>query len=197
MIRRPASTSLPALPTGAGLGSIRAAAAALAVGCASPEGGGAELLVPDVVAVEWDASYNERGDGLGALIPLDVMVYDGANGGPVPDVSVTLLIDEDEGVVAVPVGAAEFLDAADGDVLDEVLWDSRHDQYLTLRPPSDTDGGRTVQLTTDGWGIARWYLFVDAFPESSSAESGSGSDFDPIPLTVSNGTDETFLLTPQ
>lgn len=168
---------------------LRAALVALVLGGCAVSDGGAQLLVPDQIGVDWDGSYNAVNDGLGALVPLDVMVYDGASGRPLSDVTVTLFVDDGEDVVAVPVGAARFVDPSMPES-DAALWDSRHDQYLTLSPPSDTDGGRTVALSTDRAGLARWYLFVDAFP-------GDPSGFDPIPITVSNGADETFLLTPR
>lgn len=182
---------MKALPTT--IGALRArgwgvASLALA-GCATADQGGAQLLVPDQVRIDWDASYNAVDDGLGALIPLDVMVYDGATGRPLSDVGVTLFVDDDEEVAAVPVQAADFLDPTAPEAA-EALWDSRHDQYFRLHVPSDTDGGRTVAQATDAAGLARWYLYVDAFP-------GDPSAFEPIPITVSDGTDETFLLTPR
>ncbi|MCA9493082.1 MAG: hypothetical protein KC621_24295 [Myxococcales bacterium] len=169
-------------------GSPAALVALVLGGCATSDGG-AQLLVPDQIGVDWDGSYNATDDGLGALVPLDVMVYDGASGRPLADVTVTLFVDDGEDVIAVPVDAASFVDPSLPES-DTALWDSRHDQYLWLSPPSDTDGGRTVALSTDGAGLARWYLFVDAFP-------GDAAGFEPIPITVSNGADETFLLTPR
>jgi hypothetical protein len=49
---------------------------------------GSEVLVPDQVPVVWDAAYNGVDDGLGALVPVDVMVYDGETGQPIPGLAV-------------------------------------------------------------------------------------------------------------
>lgn len=155
---------------------------ALAVGCFEEEE--PRLLLPGEVRVAWETAYNGEQDGLGALVPLDVMVYDGASGQPLGDVEI-LIWTEDETAWPVP---AEGVWVVDPDACEgcDALWDASRDEYVEVEPVEGT-----LVLRTDALGIARTYLYVDSFPDGESA------DFEPIPVLVSMGTtDETLLLTP-
>lgn len=159
----------------------RLAVLALAAGCYEEEE--PRLLLPGEVRVAWETAYNGEEDGLGALVALDVMVYDGASGQPLGDVE---LLVWTEGDAAWPV-PAEAVWVVDPDACDgcDALWDATHDEFVALEPVEGT-----LVLRTDDRGIARTYLYVDAFPAADA-------DFDPIPVLVSMGaTDETLLLTP-
>lgn len=192
--------------------------------------GVANLLVPDDVDLHWDESFNGENDGLGALVPVDVMVYESGTGEPLDAVEIFLeasdqatwvLLDED------------FLVVEPGLCVDcPVLWDARRDQYLALQPElaggvahgdlgglevgesaelggpwvfypdaleevalaarGDLDLHR-ITLDTDVDGLARVYLFVDAFPWDAVE-----ADFAAVSVLVSLGTaDESFDLIPR
>jgi hypothetical protein len=194
----------------------------------------AELLLPEEVTVGWDRAYNGRDDGLGALVPVDVMVYEGTTGNPLPGVVVAVWTDdvnawpvpvdevwllptdaqgsdgegaegaENEGAAGAdlesePVdGQAEQAEQVEETSLDHPgrvqAWDATRDQFVAFDP---VDG---IELVTDEGGVARLYVYVDAFPEARG-ESLDNGDFDPIRVFVSMGQgegepflDEPFLL---
>lgn len=169
------------------------AALALLVGACAPDPSGARtgLLLPDAVEIRWEGAYNERNDGLGALVPVDVMVYDGGTGEAVPDVTMHVWTDD---AAAMPVAAdavtvlpdaEETLPEADPFAVGAAVesWDAAHDQFVALRPASGLD------LRTDGDGIARLYVFVDAFPR------GATGGYDPIRVIVATAdVDDVFWL---
>ena len=160
--------------------SLAIASLLLAAACAE-EGGDPQLLLPATVPVAWDSAYDAEGDGLGALVQVDVMAYDGATGEPLGDVE--LLAWTNEGI-AWPVASDQvFVVDPDACPRCELLWDARRDQFLDLVPVVDT-----LPLSTDSDGLARIYVFVDAFPVSDSG-------FENLPVVVSTGdTEQTFLL---
>lgn len=189
------------------------AGAMMLVACADQDGShGAQLLVPDDVVLHWDESFNGEDDGLGALIPIDVMVYDGLSGEPLAGTEVLLetpgggtwlLLEED-----VLVGDPD----EDGDVVDmegdasppdvpsprDHLWDARRDQYFALQLTEvEADLGR-ISLETDLQGLSRVYVYVDAF-----SWDDAGSDFIPEPVLVSlgaaraSGAEQSFDLIPR
>jgi hypothetical protein len=164
------------------------------------EDGGAGLLLPDQVQVGWQPEYNGRGDGLGALVPVDVMAYDPASGEPTPDVTLHVWTD-DGAAMPVPTDGVTVLDEdlhpVVGPVLDDAAegptafeaWDAEHDQFVAVAPADELD------LRTDGSGVARMYLFVDAFPETAAG-------FSPVRVVVARGgartgTDGLFWLAPR
>jgi len=162
----------------------------------------ASLLVPDDVHIHWDETFNGERDGLGALIPVDVMVYEAGTGKPLEGIRVELeasdsaiwvLLDDDFRVVEPGVCAdCPF------------LWDARRDQYLALQselaelsswlPDPDELDLRSISLESDLDGMARAYLFVDAFPARGTA----GRDFTAVSVLVSLGAvEESFELIPR
>lgn len=156
----------------------------------SPE---AELLLPDLVSVAWEDAYNARNDGLGALVPVDVMVYDGASGEPLRDVELQVWTDDvaawptsAEGVVVVSPTDPTALQATYLQV-----WDASRDQFVAFEPED------TIDLRTDDGGIARLYVYVDAFPEETS-EDADESSFGPVRVVVTmDDVDELFWLAPR
>lgn len=157
----------------------------LGVACGEEEQAPADLLIPSAVPVAWEDAYNAADDGLGALVPLDVMVYDGATGEPIEDVEV-LVSSTDDGAVPIPTDGVVVVVGPDALVEEEpsfpgpspgspdLAWDSARDQYVVL-PETD---GPTLQLETDETGVARLYLYVDAFP------SDGDHAFDDITVVV-------------
>lgn len=162
--------------------------AAALLGCgAEPDGGGPRVLLPEEVPVAWDGAYNGVGDGLGALVPVDVMVYDGATGEPLPQVDVQVWTT-DASAIPIPTYGVLVLDGAD-DALPYVedpaayieFWDAAHDQFVAVSPDE-------LDLVTDTGGVARLYLYVDAFPIVwSTRQLGA------IEVIVQAGDDSTTL----
>lgn len=208
--------------------------------CTEDEGPhGAQLLVPDDVLLHWDDSFNREGDGLGALVPIDVMVYDGVSGEPLAGAEVvieasdtgTWLLLEEDFVVVEPEGcldcalpspdlvpdpadasaripndlaAGESDPAPRGTLGAEFLWDAHRDQYFALQlleAEGLDDAGaelHDIALDTDPDGLARVYVYVDAFPWDDGAV-----DFDAVSVLVSLGTsrpsraEQSFDLIPR
>lgn len=122
----------------------------LVVGCfdARPP---AQVLVPAAVDFPWDPAWDGEDDGVSAIVPLDVMVYDPASGEPIAGAAVDLRSD-----VALFVGPDEILPAEDG--CDDCVWDAWSDQAVrVLSAPQ----GSPVRVRTDADGIARVYAVVD------------------------------------
>jgi hypothetical protein len=168
-----------------------------ACGGASSGSSEGQLLVPADVEFPWNDAYNEPYDGRAAIVPLDVMVYDGLTGEPVAGVDVELSSDE-----------AEFVDAdevlrADGDAgCDACVWDAYRDEYVEL-PADLAFGGRELGLagrdtgrgalivTTDAAGLVRAHAVVDALPVARGA-------FAPVAVRVRiDGDEATLRLEPR
>ncbi len=165
----------------------------LAAACVEDESvpGGAQMLLPDDVLLHWDGSFNGADDGLVALVPVDVMVYESESGEPLEAVRVDLYTDA-ASTFMVP---SEGVSAADvDDCLDCVLsWDAYRDRYLVVDERDLTP--TPLRLETDEDGLARAYVWVDAFP--SEADDGD-QDMAPVAVHVTMGLDdEAFLLLPQ
>lgn len=117
---------------------------------AVPEG--AQLLLPDAVKVNWAPGFNAVDDGVGALVPIDLMVFERSSGRPLDLVDLSFA----------PLSAgAELL--APGDITLassdcwSCVWDASRDRYLDWR-------AGTSSAQTDEDGLARVYVWVDAFP---------------------------------
>lgn len=201
-------------------------ASSLTLAACGADPGLPELLLPQEVHVGWESAYNGVDDGLGALVPVDVMAYDGATGEPLADVPIEVYTD-DAAAVPMPVEAVLVMDppAADeadvaaelvdqlaelGLVLDvavldgtddeapgdegRIAWDAARDQYVVFDGEQAASGG--IELITDSGGVARLYIYVDAFPEGGAA--GDDGTFQPIRVVVSmGGVDELFTVSPR
>jgi hypothetical protein len=164
--------------------------ALLLAACDAEPIGEPELLLPDLVSVAWEDEYNQQNDGLGALVPVDVMVYDGASGEPLRDVEVQVWTDD---VAAWPTSAEGVIVVSPSDPTLFTstflhVWDAARDQFVAFEP---VDG---IDLRTDDGGIARLYVYVDAFPE----DDGESAGFGPIRVVVTmDEVDELFWLAPR
>lgn len=211
----PHETPGPRPPAGA---VRRASATVLAfgvmvAGCVSevsPEG--AQVLLPDATSFAWGAVYDAEDDGLVALVPLDVLVYDGFSGQPLAWADVTLRARAgDSGRVAL-VGAAQVdravpydrgvsgfgglgtpaLGPVDGPEAGVLLWDVYRDEAVALSADgldaSATDGlasgSADLVLPTDEHGLARVYLMVDRL---GASEGGPGEGFAPVEVLATVG----------
>ena len=139
-----------------------------------------ELLVPDAVDVAWSDAYDGEQDGLGAVVPLDVLVYDSTTGAPLEGVELAVASEHD-GTWVLPSDTLTAIDATDADHAGDdplaravetleasdtlqILFDTRHDRFVTIQAnPLDLRTG-TTSVTTNVDGVARVLLVVDRFP---------------------------------
>jgi len=147
---------------------------------------GETMLVPDDFELHWDESYNAVDDGLGAVVPVDVMVYDGATGEPRQGVSVDVAVQADtylltEGELT-PVDPESCVDCA-------LFWDSWRDQYYALEVDLAVGpGAAQMTVRTDEEGIARVFVLVDAM-------NTMDGDFAPVAVQVETRDAEgSFLI---
>lgn len=164
------------------------AALLLLGGCALDEGDGFgdTLLVPVDVELHWDAAFNEVDDGLGAVVPVDLMVYESTSGAPREGVEL---------IVHPPADAAVLRDAdltpvAPEDCRDCTLfWDAWRDRYYAV----DTEPAfaEPVRVSTGPEGLARVHLLVEAF-------RADGGGFEPADVQVhTDGATQHFRLVPR
>lgn len=169
-----------------GKGAVSFIAASLLSACFDPAGDGPQLLVPEDISLHWDAAFDAIEDRCVALVPVDVMVYEGASGEAMagvelglssPLVGAGLLRPED----VLPVDD-EPADPA-GMSGETRVWDAWRDRYFDL---AAAEPRGSVELRTDDSGLARVYAWIDAFPSSPEG-------YGPIPFFVSMGSaDDTF-----
>lgn len=149
------------------------AAAALMVACVD-EGGapeGAQLLAPDRVEVNWDDGFDAVEDGVGAMVPVDLMVYEGATGEPLDAIDLALSPSTDD----IELVRAEAIEVLQSDCT-SCVWDAMRDRYLDWATDAQS-------AQTDSDGLARVYVWVDSFPpdEDLFFEVGMG---DEVPFQV-------------
>jgi hypothetical protein len=172
------------------LAAIPLASVAVLGGCFEDTSDVPQLLVPEDVELHWDASFNGREDGRVALVPVDVMIYEGSSGEPLGDVP--LDVHAGSGGVAGIVDPADVVpQAPDLEPAGNAVWDAWRDRWFAFvdgAPPPQAE----IRTRTDASGLARFYVMADAFAPVE------GDVFAPIPIVVSMGiTDDTFLLVPR
>lgn len=151
-----------------------------------------QVLTPDDVEVTWDQSFNRVDDGVGALVPVDVLVYEGVTGAPLEAVEVEVRVDDL--ALVFPHHEVVWLDDADDRISsddarldDTVTWDVWLDRWIELGP-----AGSSLTLTTDSDGLVRFYVYADAF------EGTTTLGLAPLVVVVSTeANDETFALVPR
>jgi hypothetical protein len=183
------------------------AALVLVQACDDDLSSGPRLLAPEEVSFAWDEAWDEADDGLLALVPLDVMVYDGATGEPRADAELALRVS---GGALLPVEAVE----AGEDGCADCVWDAWSDLPVRLFGVASvasvasvagdgaqawssvavagsaadgwvdvhiagTPGLAALNLRTDARGLARVYVVVDALNRSSGANEAAGSEAAP------------------
>lgn len=153
----------------------------LALAACGVEESGAQLLVPETIAVPWESSFNRTDDGIAVLVPFDIMVYDGTTGTPLDGVAIEVR-GTSPGATVLPSNAISLV--APGP---DALWDAGRDRYF------EAAGAELVLHTdTDASGVCRAVLLVDAFPTDGVGEL--------LPATVTvtmDGVEEYFLLVPE
>lgn len=131
-----------------------------------------ELLVPDEVEVAWDAQFDDA-EGVGALIPIDLMVYDVTTGDPLSTMGLHVEFTDDVGFLQIlPAGDVENVDSSCIDC----YWDAGRDRYLAF----DATDALELDVSTDEEGLARVYFWVEALPVSVEI-SVSAPQFEPAP----------------
>jgi hypothetical protein len=167
-----------------------AGALAVLAACAPPESVPA-LFVPDAVDLQWDDAWNQDDDGLVLLVPVDVMAYDAATGGPLGALSVSLGDVHDDETDVETLGADEVVwwNPSDGEAPADSWWDARRDAFFDLSGRASDEVSSTA--VTNAEGVARFYLLVDVLPIDSdrvAVHAGFGL------ASLGSETDETFLL---
>ncbi len=160
----------------------------VAAGCVLEGSEDPQLLVPEDIDIAWDMSFNAEEDGIAAVIPVDVMLYDAATGEPVVNAEVELQSVESGAAFVMP---DEVVPLTLDEAAEAGWWDTRRDRLVSFEPEDLVPTGR-IQVRTDGSGLARVYVVADAFPEDE------GGNLNPIAILVSTGvTDDTFSLLPR
>lgn len=155
--------------------AISALTGACAFDDAEGNGTGDTLLVPSDIELHWDGAFNAVQDGLGAVVPVDVMVYDGATGEPREGVGIELATTADSYLLR----EGELTRVDPESCVDCVLfWDAWHDSYYEV--DLDRDAART-RVRTDEEGIARVFVLVDAMAPGQET-------FAPVEVQVETGT---------
>lgn len=171
-----------------------------------------KVLAPESVPLRWDSSFNGVGDGVGALIPVDVMIYGGRTGEPFANTEV--VIEPDDGVIWVlspsdvypeygikgEYGSNDYGNAAYGDgsfrdgsegrgrCIDcRLTWDAWRGEYVVL-PDLFLDDPVAYTDRTDEDGVVRLYLYVDSLVDDYPEHFLDGS------VVISVGSHETILL---
>lgn len=161
--------------------SVLALFSALALsGCGVGAPEGAQVLLPERVEIAWHSSLNPAEDGVGALVLIDALVYEAGRGEPLPGVALEL---HPEGVRAV-LDADRYPAGTAPEGPTEGVWDARQGAWYALEGGSASE---PVVVVTDGDGLARFYLFADAFAPRE------GGGWYPASVVVSLG-DEGYPL---
>jgi hypothetical protein len=137
-----------------------AALALAASGCAldADDPGAETLLVPTSLELHWSEAFNGLDDGLGAVVPVDVMVYDSATGEPRGGAAIE--VHPPRGVTVLTEGDLARIEPESCEDC-ALFWDAYRDQYyLVLVDPAELG---VVRLRTDSQGLARAFLVVDMF----------------------------------
>ena len=175
--------------------AVAASAVVLMSACLPPGTGveapySAALQLPEDITLSWDQEYNETDDGIGALILLDLLVYDSDSGSPLDNIRVEVM-SLWGGIYLIPKTAVKTVPGpeqpdpaeCDADNNGEIdvdapdscswFWDTSGDQYIQLS--SEYAGGRAPNLmygATDEHGLLRVHAYVDSMPASADSESG-------------------------
>ena len=170
----------------AAIASIALIASACALDTEDGLAAGDTLLVPADVELQWDASFNAGDDGLGAVIAVDVMVYDGTTGEPRVGVPIEVQAGSDAAVLTEGELLRDDPDACEGCTL---FWDAWRDQYYAL--DVELDDATVTRLRPGPEGLVRAFVVVDSVDID-------GQGFAPVAVHVStDGADDAFLVVPR
>lgn len=140
------------------------------------------LLVPASVELHWSEAFNGEDDGLGAVVPVDVMVYDSLSGEPRSGVEIELRTPS--GAFALREGDLVRVDP-ESCATCELFWDAWRDQYFVLLGDPLDDG--VTRLRTDDEGLARAFVMVDSFDHAPGG-------FVPAQVRVSSASSNAVIV---
>lgn len=136
------------------------------------------LVAPHEVEFSWNPAFNERDDGMVAVVPIEVMVYDSESGLPRAAATIEL---RGQGAVVLPQDAVMFADPED----DAALWDSWRDAFVQVDSHLVAPA---MALDTGEDGLIRFYALIDEVP-GAGAELGVIVTYDDL--------DERIALRPR
>jgi hypothetical protein len=165
--------------------------------CVPPDSGveapySAALQLPDDITLSWNTQYNEVEDGIGALVLLDMLVYDSDSGDPMDNIRLEVM-SLWSGIYLIPQTAVKIVPPpndpdpsecdADGDgnidfdAPDSCSWsgnfDTSGDQYFEIASEyASAYSPNLMYGATDEHGLLRVYVYVDSMPASADSESG-------------------------
>jgi hypothetical protein len=191
--------------------AVIAPLALVVTACLPPSSGveapySAALQLPEDVVLSWNKEYNEVEDGIGALVLLDMLVYDSDSGDPMDNIRVEVM-SLWSGIYLIPQTAVKIVpppnepDMAECDVdgdgqidfdaPDSCSWSSNFDtsgnQYFELASEfASAYSPNLMYGATDEHGLLRIYVYVDSMPATADSESGLVT-FDPSGIWASIG----------
>jgi hypothetical protein len=165
--------------------------------CVPPDSGveapySAALQLPDDISLSWNTQYNEVEDGIGALVLLDMLVYDSDSGDPMDNIRLEVM-SLWSGIYLIPQTAVKIVPPpnepdmsecdADGDgsidfdAPDSCSWsgnfDTSGDQYFEIASEyASAYSPNLMYGATDEHGLLRVYVYVDSMPASADSDSG-------------------------
>lgn len=190
--------------------------ALLASACLPPDTGveapySAALQLPEDIVLAWNQAYNDTEDGIGALVMMDLLVYDADSGYPMDNIRVEVM-SLWGGIYLIPQTAIKTVPGpgqpaagecdADGDGQIDLdapdacswFWDTSGDQYFELASEfADAYSPNLMYGKTDEHGLLRVYAYVDSMPTSTSGEGGTVS-FDETAVWASIGHESGRIL---
>lgn len=131
------------------------------------------MYAPGDVEFRWNIAFNEVGDGMTAVIPLDVLVFDEVTGEPLADVAVTWSSD------AASFAESDGLRAAE-DGCDACVWDAWRDTFVEVLPDALA---LPFEARTDADGLSRVHAVIDRV-EPGSGRAGSRPAFLPVRVDI-------------
>jgi len=167
--------------------------ALLASACLPPDSGmeapyTASLQLPEDIVLAWNQAYNDTEDGIGALVLLDLLVYDSDSGDPMDNIRVEVM-SLWGGIYLIPQTAVKIVPppselavsecdtdgdgAIDADAPDACSWnwDTSGDQYFELGSDfADAYSPNLMYGATDEHGLLRVWVYVDSMPAAAGEE---------------------------
>ncbi len=169
----------------------------MATACTPPLSGveapfSAALQLPEDVVLAWNTEYDETEDGIGALVLMDMLVYDSESGDPMDNIRIEVM-SLWNGIYLIPQTAVKIVPPPNEP--EESVCDSDGDGNIDFDAPDacswstnfDTSGDRYFELAseyasayspnlmygaTDEHGLLRVYVYVDSMPATADSDSG-------------------------
>jgi hypothetical protein len=158
------------------------------------------VTVPDDIELTWSDDYNAVGDGIGAVVIMDMVVMDGEDR-PMDNIQVEVLSNWG-GVNLIPATAVKIVQGPDAEDLgctgestdpDECaytsVYDTSGDQYYQFASDVAEGFSPTYLIgATDNRGILRVFGYIDALPVAGEDSFGD------VVIAVNLGVDSANIL---